>query len=44
MREFNQLCNEVEKIDVLTIVCLLICAIDGTISYKERKWVKQLIK
>lgn len=31
------------KEDII-IVCLLICAVDGTISYKERKWVKQLIK
>lgn len=31
------------KEDII-IVCLLICAVDGKISYKERKWVKQLIK
>jgi len=31
------------KTDIV-IVCLLICGIDGKISLKERKWLKQLIK
>ncbi|MGM9876934.1 MAG: TerB family tellurite resistance protein [Bacilli bacterium] len=30
------------KEDIIT-VCLLICAIDGNISAKEKNWVKQLI-
>ena len=31
------------KADMIT-VCLLVCAIDGKISIKERQWLKQLIK
>ena len=31
------------KEDIIT-VCLLICAIDGHISLKEKNWIKQLIK
>ena len=30
------------KEDIIT-VCLLICAIDGNISAKEKNWIKQLI-
>ena len=31
------------KRDII-IVCMMICAVDGKISYKERKWIKQLIR
>ena len=31
------------KTDIVT-VCLLICGIDGKISAKEKRWLKQLIK
>lgn len=31
------------KEDIVT-VCLLICAVDGKISLKEKNWIKQLIK
>lgn len=31
------------KEDIIT-VCLLICAVDGKISFKEKKYIKQLIK
>lgn len=31
------------KDDVIT-VCLLICAVDGKVSLRERNWIKQLIK
>jgi hypothetical protein len=30
--------------DDIILVCLLICAIDGKISLKEKAWIKQLIK
>ena len=31
------------KADII-IICMLICAIDGKISTKEKEWIKQLIK
>ncbi len=31
------------KADIVT-VCLLICAVDGKVSFRERKWLKQLIR
>ena len=31
------------KRDVI-IVCLLVCAVDGKISRKEKKWIKQLMR
>ena len=31
------------KADII-IVCMLICAIDGKISRKEKRWIKQLIR
>lgn len=31
------------KADII-VVCMLICAIDGKISFKEKAWIKQLIK
>ena len=27
----------------IVMICLMICAIDGKVSYKEKKWIKQLI-
>lgn len=27
----------------IVIICLMICAIDGKVSLKEKKWIKQLI-
>ena len=30
--------------DDIILVCLMICAIDGKVSSKEKKWIKQLIK
>lgn len=35
--------SEELKDDIIT-VCLLICAVDGKISAKEKSWIKQLIK
>ena len=29
---------------LLLVVCLLVCAIDGKVSAKEKKWIKQLIR
>lgn len=31
------------KSDII-IVCMMICAIDGKISFKEKRWIKQLIQ
>ena len=28
----------------IIIVCLMVCAIDGKISGKEKKWIKQLAR
>ncbi len=39
---FGMLSDELKE-DAIT-VCLLICSIDGKISFKEKKWIKQLIK
>lgn len=36
------LISEELKEDII-VVCLLICAIDGNISVKEKNWIKQLI-
>lgn len=30
--------------DGIITVCLLICAVDGKVSLRERNWIKQLIK
>lgn len=37
------LISEELKEDIIT-VCLLICAVDGHVSLKEKNWVKQLIR
>ncbi len=31
------------KTDII-IVCMMVCAVDGKISSKEKKWIKQLIR
>ena len=31
------------KADII-LVCMMICAVDGKISLKEKRWIKQLIK
>ena len=31
------------KADII-IVTMLVCAVDGKISYKEKKWIKQLVR
>lgn len=28
----------------IVLVCMMICAVDGKISFKEKQWIKQLIK
>lgn len=28
----------------IVLVCMLICAVDGKISLKEKSWIKQLLK
>lgn len=38
----GQISDELKN-DVI-IVCMMICAIDGKISLKEKNWIKQLIK
>ena len=30
--------------DDIVLVCLMICAIDGKISFKEKQWIKKLLK
>ena len=54
-REAKELTQMVDKmVDILgllseelkndiVIICLMICAIDGKVSLKEKKWIKQLI-
>ena len=37
------LLSEELKSDVI-LVCMMICAIDGKISLKEKRWIKQLIR
>ena len=39
---FGEISDEL-KADIVT-VCLLVCGIDGKISLREKKWLKQLIK
>ena len=39
---FGEISDEL-KADIVT-VCLLVCGVDGKISLKEKKWLKQLIK
>lgn len=39
---FGQLSEELKNDIVL--VCLMICAIDGKVSSKEKRWIKQLLK
>ena len=37
------LVSEDLKMDII-LVCLMVCAVDGHISRKEKKWIKQLIR
>ncbi len=30
--------------DDIVLVCLMVCAVDGKVSAKEKKWIKQLIE
>ena len=39
---FGQLSEELK--DDIILVCLMVCAIDGKVSMKEKRWIKQLIK
>ena len=39
---FGEMSDEL-KADIV-VVCLLVCASDGRISHKERKWLKELIR
>ncbi len=43
MVDLFSLMDDYVKDDIIT-VCLLICAIDGTVSAKEKRWIKQLMK
>ena len=38
---FGQLSEELK--DDIIIICMLICAVDGKISLKEKLWIKSLI-
>lgn len=39
---FGQLSDELKE-DII-IICMMICAIDGKISLKEKNWIKKLLK
>jgi len=39
---FGALSDELK--DDIIIICMLICAVDGKISLKEKAWIKELIK
>ncbi len=39
---FGEISDEL-KDDIVTL-CLIVCAVDGKISLKEKRWLKQLIK
>lgn len=39
---FGELSDDL-KTDIV-LVCLMICAIDGKVSQKEKRWIKQLLK
>ena len=52
-KELKKLTNEmVDVLGILSkdlkediiIICMLICAVDGKVSLKEKLWIKQLIK
>ncbi|MCR5760670.1 MAG: hypothetical protein K6F82_01520 [Sphaerochaetaceae bacterium] len=52
-RELKKLVNEMVDVlghlsdslkDDIIVICMLICAIDGKISLREKMWIKQLIK
>ncbi len=39
---FGQLSEDLK--DDIIIICMMICAVDGKISLKEKNWIKKLIK
>lgn len=39
---FGQLSDELK--DDIIIICMMICAVDGKISLKEKNWIKKLLK
>lgn len=39
---FGQLSEPLK--DDIVLICLMICAIDGKISFKEKRWIKQLLR
>ncbi len=39
---FGQLSEELK--DDIVLVCLMICAIDGKVTQKEKQWIKKLLK
>ena len=43
MVDFIGLVSEDVKADIITL-CLLVCAIDGEVSQKEKDWIRQLIE
>ncbi len=43
MVDFIGLVSEDMKADIITL-CLLVCAIDGEVSQKEKDWIRQLIE
>lgn len=43
MVDMLELVDDYVKDDIIT-VCLLICAVDGKVSAKEKRWIQQLIK
>ncbi|MBO5076761.1 MAG: TerB family tellurite resistance protein [Clostridia bacterium] len=43
MVDFLGLLSDDLKNDIIT-TCLMVCAIDGKVSLKEKRWIKQLIK
>ena len=42
VKVFGLLSEELQ--DDIVLVCLMICAIDGKVSLKEKNWIKKLIK
>lgn len=30
--------------DDIVLICLMVCAVDGKVSMKEKKWIKQLVR
>ena len=30
--------------DDIVVICLLVCGVDGKVSFKEKRWIKKLLK